>query len=79
MPIYEYYCRPCNSKFEMLRPMNRADEDANCPQGHSGGERMLSLVANYRPAGGGSAVLDPGTAESGGHGCACGHGGCGSC
>jgi hypothetical protein len=57
--------------------MNRANEDANCPQGHSGGERMLSLVANYRPASGGSAIPDAG--ESAGHGCACGHGGCGSC
>ena len=79
MPIYEYYCRPCNTKFEMLRPIGRADEEANCPDGHSGSERVLSLIANYRPSSGGSAVPGSDFSPAAGDGCACGHGGCGSC
>jgi len=80
MPIYEYYCRACNGKFEMLRPMSRAGEDATCPQGHGRGERVLSVVANYRPsAGDATGEPDFGAALGDGGGCACGPGGCGSC
>ncbi len=31
MPIYEYYCLKCNTRFEQLRPINRAGEGINCP------------------------------------------------
>jgi putative FmdB family regulatory protein len=72
MPLYEYYCPRCAAKFELLRPMNRSDEPATCPEGHRGGARTLSVFASVsRDA---SGVHDP--APSGG-GCACGGGGCG--
>jgi putative FmdB family regulatory protein len=45
MPVYEYYCRPCQSKFELLRPMKLADRAAACPSGHEGAERTLSVFA----------------------------------
>ena len=45
MPLYEYYCRDCLAKFELLRPMSRMDEAAICPQGHAGGRRVLSTFA----------------------------------
>ncbi|HEX5939836.1 MAG TPA: zinc ribbon domain-containing protein [Dehalococcoidia bacterium] len=48
MPLYEYYCPKCESKFEMLRSMDRADESTSCPQGHPSATRVLSLTA--RPA-----------------------------
>ena len=33
MPLYEYYCKPCNSQFELLRPISKMDEAASCPSG----------------------------------------------
>ncbi|MEX2237496.1 MAG: zinc ribbon domain-containing protein [Dehalococcoidia bacterium] len=74
MPLYEYYCGKCETKFEMLRSMDRADETTSCPAGHPQATRLLSLVA--RPASG-SDDWDAGgdfegEGESGGGGCACG-------
>jgi putative FmdB family regulatory protein len=30
MPIYEYQCNDCHTKFEMLRPRNKADDPPVC-------------------------------------------------
>jgi putative FmdB family regulatory protein len=75
MPLYEYFCRNCAAKFELLRPMARADEPATCPKGHGTATRMLSVFARARrgevadfeqmPSAGGCAC--------GGRGCGCGH------
>jgi putative FmdB family regulatory protein len=72
MPLYEYYCRTCSAKFELLRPMSDAATPATCPAGHPGGMRTLSVFATV--AKGADGVYEP--AESGA-GCACGGGGCG--
>ncbi len=45
MPLYEYYCRSCGVTFELLRPMSRSSEPADCPAGHSGAQRTVSLFA----------------------------------
>ena len=42
MPVYEYYCRTCNTKFEKLQPMSASDKTAECPDGHEGAIRTLS-------------------------------------
>ncbi len=47
MPLYEYRCSTCNSEFDLLRPMSRADEDASCPSCHNGAQRMLSTFASF--------------------------------
>jgi putative FmdB family regulatory protein len=73
MPLYEYYCRKCAAKFELLRPISRAGEAATCPEGHNGGERTLSVFAALAKGADGSFDAP---ATSGG-GCACGGGGCG--
>ena len=73
MPLYEYYCTRCAVKFELLRPMSRADEAATCPKGHGGSARMLSVFARV---GRGAAVEFEPSPSTGG-GCACGGGGCG--
>lgn len=95
MPIYEYFCNTCSSRFEMLRPMSRVHEDATCPQGHSGGRLKLSTPAPIKQ----SVDVDfdymadyddnqeaaplpgqDGFAEADlGGGCSCGAGGCGNC
>ncbi len=45
MPIYEYSCPDCNVKFELLRPMSRANETATCPRCQKDAERVLSSFA----------------------------------
>jgi putative FmdB family regulatory protein len=47
MPLYEYSCPTCNQKFELLRPMSRAEEPATCPSGHPQATRVLSLFASF--------------------------------
>jgi len=71
MPLYEYYCTKCATKFELLRSMTRADETATCPGGHAGASRTLSVFAAVSK--GADAVPNP----MPGGGCACGGGGCG--
>ncbi len=73
MPIYEYYCRRCQARFELLRPISRMDEPATCPQGHAGAERVLSLFAAFSSGSEGKTSL-------GGSGCAgCAGGHCAVC
>lgn len=45
MPLYEYYCPVCESRFELLRSMSRSDEAATCPSGHEGAERVISVFS----------------------------------
>jgi putative FmdB family regulatory protein len=48
MPIYEYACRSCGSRFEKLV---RADTELDCPQCHSRQlEKQLSVFATAAPA-----------------------------
>ena len=72
MPLYEYYCPKCATKYELLRPLDRSDEPGTCPQGHGGGARTLSMFAAVTKQADGGVSSMP----SGG-GCACGGGGCG--
>jgi len=71
MPLYEYYCRTCAGKFELLRPASRADEPAACPQGHTGAARTLSVFVAFAKRGGSPQPMPSGA------GCACGGAGCG--
>ena len=45
MPLYEYFCPPCNDQFELLRPASSMDAPATCPSGHTTNNRVLSLFA----------------------------------
>jgi putative FmdB family regulatory protein len=42
MPIYEYVCRKCGSKFELLRPMSQSEETGVCPTCGRPAERAIS-------------------------------------
>jgi putative FmdB family regulatory protein len=66
MPIYEYVCPACNTRFEELRPTSRMDEAAECPRDHQSGRRVLSTFA--------ALTRDAEGAVSG-----VGGGGCGGC
>jgi len=74
MPIYEYLCHDCETKFEQLRPLSQATEAAACPGCQQSAERVLSTFACFT------------TDESGlpaaisGDGCAsCGAASCATC
>ena len=41
MPLYEYYCEPCNGIFEVLRPMREATEPYPCPVCDRDGKRIM--------------------------------------
>jgi len=47
MPIYEYICPECSTKFEMLRPLSQADKDAPCPKCHKSARRQMSTFACF--------------------------------
>ena len=42
MPVYEYICSGCKSKFELLRPLSCAGQGAPCPQCHAEARRVFS-------------------------------------
>ncbi|MDP2327699.1 MAG: zinc ribbon domain-containing protein [Dehalococcoidia bacterium] len=42
MPLYEYYCEPCNGVFELLRPAREADKAQPCPECDDDAKRIMS-------------------------------------
>jgi len=42
MPLYEYYCDPCNGIFEAIRQMREASLPVPCPVCNRDGERIMS-------------------------------------
>jgi putative FmdB family regulatory protein len=73
MPVYEYYCKPCGSQFELLRPMTKMDEPAVCASGHTTSNRVVSLFATMTKAEEGFVPTPPGAGGCcAGGACACG-------
>lgn len=76
MPLYEYYCSDCRSKFELLVSNKHAD-DVVCMKCQSEKvRRLLSVFATQRGSGEDGAY-DDSAASLGGGSCGCGGGGCG--
>ncbi|HAS28332.1 MAG TPA: zinc ribbon domain-containing protein [Dehalococcoidia bacterium] len=74
MPIYEYFCPVCKSKFELLRLMSEIDVTAVCPVCNTPSSRTLSKFACYVKDAGGSSSSVGGSSCSG-----CSATDCGSC
>ena len=75
MPLYEYYCSDCRSKFELLVNHKHAD-DVVCMKCHSEKvRRLLSVFATQH--GGEDSGYDDIAPSMGGGACGCGGGGCG--
>ena len=66
MPVYEYYCSKCNTKFEALRPMSKADDPIPCENCES--ERTARVLSVFFAVSGSQPV----SGMSDGGGCACG-------
>jgi putative FmdB family regulatory protein len=44
MPIYEYRCESCETRFEKLRPMREAEAPTDCPRcGHVVAKKQMSV------------------------------------
>ena len=74
MPLYEYYCSDCKSKFELLVGHQHAD-DVICMKCHS--EKVRRLLSTFALPRGGSenSSFDDAVPSMGS--CGCGGGGCG--
>lgn len=73
MPIYEYQCKTCDTKFEEL-VRDRDASTARCPRcGTPEVNRLLSLFATNNGSNPASAA-----SNSTGHACGCGSCSCGS-
>ncbi len=74
MPVYEYFCRTCNTRYDKLRPMRDADEPVNCPTcNEQNSVRTLSVFITVSNNAESSVTSDHSHAHGG---CACG-GACG--
>ena len=74
MPIYEYVCSDCGLKFELLRPLSQASDEASCPQCRNNAKRILSTFASFSKDESGL------TSSIGGSSCAaCGATSCNTC
>jgi putative FmdB family regulatory protein len=78
MPLYEYLCQDCETKFETLRPMRKADDPIQCKNCESmRTSRALSLFAAHVNNGGTISAVAGGGCSGGscgncGGGCGCG-------
>ncbi|MBA7678864.1 hypothetical protein ES703_87142 [subsurface metagenome] len=46
MPLYEYECKECGSRFELLRSITASDSDLKCPKcGVKNPRRVFSAFA----------------------------------
>ncbi|MBM3154581.1 MAG: zinc ribbon domain-containing protein [Chloroflexi bacterium] len=64
MPVYEYYCPQCEYKFELLRPISKADGDAACTRCNRPSKRVLSRFASFSKDSSGESAPIAGTGSS---------------
>lgn len=74
MPRYEFRCRTCDDRFDVVRPMTDSALPAPCPAGHADTLRVLSVFAT---TGGGAPTREAVAAGGGGGGGGCCGGACG--
>lgn len=73
MPMYEYGCAECATRFDLLRRMDQDDTGILCPQcGSEHVHRKLSVCASFSK----DSSSPASTVMAGGGGGCCGGGGC---
>lgn len=73
MPLYEYLCRSCNERMEVLRSMSQRSETVTCVSCGRPAQRVLSVFAAVSKGADGESqpVAGGGCACAAGGGCAC--------
>jgi putative FmdB family regulatory protein len=71
MPVYEYRCRDCGTRFEARRAAAEADAAIACPAGHTDVARLLSVFATVGRAAAPAPCGAPEPAAPCGSACAC--------
>jgi putative FmdB family regulatory protein len=74
MPIYEYYCHACETRFEELIREKSADH-VHCPE--CGTEHVSRLLSLFATSGTSNFNTSEVAEKSGAHACGCGHCHCG--
>lgn len=75
MPIYEYLCPECGNKFELMRPISKSSEPADCPKCKHKAERTVSKFVSRN---GGADAMS--SSDGGSSGCSsCSGGSCSTC
>ena len=64
MPIYEYFCPECKSKFELLRPISQAEAAGECLECGALSERTITAFACRTKGDGGEVASVAGTGSS---------------
>ena len=64
MPIYEYFCPKCETRFELLLPISQAEQGAECPGCQGPTERVLSSFACRTKDASGAVASVAGTGSS---------------
>ncbi|MDA8379217.1 MAG: zinc ribbon domain-containing protein [Actinomycetota bacterium] len=73
MPVYEYLCKVCETRFEARRPMADAGSPIACPAGHAETTRLLSTFASVGASSVRSGDVSPSAPQGGcGGACSCG-------
>ncbi|MCS7206808.1 MAG: zinc ribbon domain-containing protein [Dehalococcoidia bacterium] len=76
MPLYEYQCTVCATRFERLRPFSQAHEPLACPDCGGQSRRLLSVFTAFSATSSGQTQAIAGA----GGGCSgCAGGACASC
>jgi putative FmdB family regulatory protein len=73
MPLYEYECKDCGKKFDMLRTMRDADAPVVCVRCES--QRTKRLLSRFNAQSGGHAVAGRSSCNCSG----CSGGSCSGC
>jgi putative FmdB family regulatory protein len=79
MPLYEYRCDNCHTRFEVLRSFSQVDNQIACPAcARVGARRLISSFAAISKGDGGSRLVTSSQGNgcgscAGGHCAACGH------
>ncbi len=78
MPVFEYRCSDCNTKFEVLHKSQHSDEKVNCPKCSSESNKKLfsSFSASVDGSTGNYGSYEP-SGDAGCSSCGCGGGTCG--
>lgn len=58
MPIYEYKCQKCSTKFELLQNMGATNEGVTCPK--CGAPKPVKQLSVFTSSGEGSSACETG-------------------